>query len=313
MFLADIIDMDEVNETFQMELILVVTWLDPRLSFDPAEEGTNKKLFQGAFQFNEVYNAWWPQLLIINEIGSGDMNAVKIEVYPDGKVRYLEQRNVTLETPMDLRKFPFDAQSLKAFFIPFGDNRQSVELQVDQRVLGATEEYAQKERHVDIAEWRLQNVDIKTGTTDYRYFGDKEEVSQIELEITMKRKSANIIWKVIFPLVILVAMMWTVFWLDIDSLTDRLNISFIGILTIVAYQFLIDGNMPRISYFTFTDALLLYSFVIMAATILQSLLVYDLAKRGKRAAAHRVDTVSRWAFPVVYGITIMWSYVYYIQ
>ncbi len=129
----------------------------------------------------------------------------------------------------------------------------------------------------------------------------------------MKRKSANIIWKVIFPLVILVAMMWTVFWLDIDSLTDRLNISFIGILTIVAYQFLIDGTMPRISYFTFTDALLLYSFVIMAATIFQSLLVFDLAKRGKRAAAHRVDTVSRWAFPAVYSLTIIWSYFYYIQ
>lgn len=313
MFVADIIDMDEANETFQIELILVGTWLDPRLAFDPAEEDTNKKIFQGGFQFNEVYPGWWPQFLIINEIGSGDLNAVKIEVYPDGKVRYLEQRNVTLETPMDLRSFPFDVQTLKAFFIPFGDNKREVELQVDQRVLGATEEYAEKEHHVDIAEWRLQNVDIKASTTDYRYFGDKEEVAQIELEITMKRKSANIIWKVIFPLVILVAMMWTVFWLDIDSLTDRLNISFIGILTIVAYQFLIDGTMPRISYFTFTDALLLYSFVIMAATIFQSLLVFDLAKRGKRAAAHRVDTVSRWAFPAVYSLTIIWSYFYYIQ
>ena len=313
MFVADVIDMDEVNETFQIELILVGTWLDPRLAFDPAEEGANKKIFQGVFQFNEVYSAWWPQFLIINEIGSGDMNAVKIEVYPDGKVRYLEQRNVTLETPMDLRQFPFDVQTLNAVFIPFGDNKGAVDLQVDQRVLGATEEYAEKEHRVNIAEWRLQNVDIKASTTDYRYFGDKEEVSQIELEITMKRKSANIIWKVIFPLIILVAMMWTVFWLDIDSLTDRLNISFIGILTIVAYQFLIDGSMPRISYFTFTDALLLYSFVIMAATIFQSLLVFDLAKRGKRAAAHRVDAVSRWAFPVVYSLTITWSYFYYIH
>lgn len=313
MFLADIIDMDAVNENFQVELIVVGTWTDSRLAFDPAEAGADKKIFQGAFQFNEVYSAWWPQFLILNEIGSGDMNAVKIEVYPDGKVRYLEQRNITLETPMDLRKFPFDVQTLKAYFIAFGYNKREVELQVDPRVLGATEEYAEKEGHVDIAEWRLQNVDLKAGTTDYRYFGEKEEVSQITLEITMERRSANIIWKVIFPLVVLVAMMWTVFWLDIDSLTDRLNISFIGILTIVAYQFLVDGTMPRISYFTFTDALLLYSFVIMAATIAQSLLVFDLAKRGNRAAAHRVDAVSRWAFPVVYGLTLIWSYLYYIH
>lgn len=112
MFLADIIDMDAVNENFQVELIVAGTWTDPRLAFDPAEAGSDKKIFQGAFQFNEVYSAWWPQFLILNELGSGDMNASKIEVYPDGKVRYLEQRNVTLETPMDLRKFPFDVQTL---------------------------------------------------------------------------------------------------------------------------------------------------------------------------------------------------------
>lgn len=311
-FVADIVDLDEATETFEIELILVGTWEDPRLAFDPVEEGVNKKLFQGEFQFDEAYPGWWPQFLILNEIGSGDLNAVKIEIYPSGTVRYMEQRNVTLETPMDLRKFPFDVQTLRAFLISFGDSTKEVELRVDQRVLGATEEYAEQERHVNIAEWRLQNVDIKAGTTDYRYYGDEAQSSQIELEITMQRKSANVIWKVLFPLVILVAMMWTVFWLDIDSLADRLNISFIGILTIVAYQFLIDGAMPRISYFTFTDALLLASFVIMAATIFQSLFVFDLVKRGKKAAAHRVDTVSRWAFPAIYILTIIGSLLYYI-
>jgi len=108
-------------------------------------------------------------------------------------------------------------------------------------------------------------------TTDCRYFGDKEEVAQIALEVTMQRKSANMIWKVVFPLVILVAMMWTVFWLDIDSPADRFNISFIGIFIIVTYKFLIDGTMPRIAYFAFADALLLYSFVIMAGDHCQEL------------------------------------------
>ena len=98
----------------------------------------------------------------------------------------------------------------------------------------------------------------------------------------------------------------------LNLLSLRLNISFIGILTIVAYQFLIDGAMPRISYFTFTDALLLSSFVIMAATIFQSLFVFDLVKRGKQSTAHRVDTVSRWAFPAIYLLTIIGSFLYYV-
>jgi hypothetical protein len=93
-FVADIIDLNEVNENFQLELILMSTWHDPRLAFDAKKEGSGEKIFQGPYQFAEVFAGWWPQLLILNEVGRGDFNAVKITVYADGQVRYAEQRNV---------------------------------------------------------------------------------------------------------------------------------------------------------------------------------------------------------------------------
>ncbi|MEO2000783.1 MAG: hypothetical protein ABGW75_04085, partial [Pirellulales bacterium] len=80
LFVLDIVDIDDVNETFEAEIAIVATWDDPRLAFDPVEEGTDKKIFQGEFQFNEVFTGWWPQLVIINQIGRGDTNAIKISV-----------------------------------------------------------------------------------------------------------------------------------------------------------------------------------------------------------------------------------------
>jgi len=82
---------------------------------------------------------------------------------------------------------------------------------------------------------------------DYRYFGDHADFSEIHMEITLSRQSSNFIWQVISPLIVLVLLMWAVFWLDVDNLSERLNLALIGVLTIVAYQFLIDGTMPRIS------------------------------------------------------------------
>ena len=110
LFVLDIVDIDDVNETFEAEVAIVATWDDPRLAFDPVEEGTDKKIFQGEFQFNEIFTGWWPQLVIINQIGRGDTNAIKISVLPNGEVTYLEQRNVRLETPMALYDYPFDIQ-----------------------------------------------------------------------------------------------------------------------------------------------------------------------------------------------------------
>ena len=305
--------MDEVEETFQAELILIAEWKDPRLAFDAQAEGRDYKLFQGEFQFNEVFAGWWPQLLIVNEIGSGDINALRITIRSDGTVRYKDQRNVTLETPMELHSFPFDVQTLHAEIISFGDYSDQVKLVVDQDVLGATEAYAEVNKKVNIAQWDLLNLNLTERASDFRYYGTKKEFSQISMTITLERKSSNMLWKIMFPLILLVSLMWAVFWIDIENLADRLNVAFIGILTIVAYQFLLDGNMPRISYFTLTDAVLLYSFVIMCLCIYESLLVNSLWKRGQREKAERIDKVVQLAFPAVYVLGLALNYIYFLN
>jgi hypothetical protein len=310
-FLMDIVDLNEVNETFQAEFVIGAEWEDPRLAFDPAEAGTHQKLFQGEWQFAEVFSGWWPQLLIVNEIGVGGRNAVRLVVHPDGRVRLIEQRSVTLETPMQLRKFPFDSQVLEASIISFGDHSDQVLLVVDEQILGATEEFAERNQKVNIAQWQFDNLALTSREADFRYYGGTKVFSEIQMEISLTRHSVNFVWKVIIPLVVLVLLMWAVFWLEVDNLSERLNLAFIGVLTIVAYQFLIDGTIPRIAYFTFTDTILLYSFVVMCVAIFESLIVYSLYRAGRKPLAERVDLVAQWAFPMVYFAGLVFSYIFY--
>lgn len=312
-FIADIVNLDELNETFEAEVIIYASWHDPRMAFDAEEAGVDYKLYQGAFQFNEVYPGWWPQLLIVNEVGSGDINAIKIQSYADGTQNYLEQRNVTLETPMSLQRFPFDVQELEAQLIAFGDYNDEVVLQVDKRLEGASEAYAQNNNKVNIAQWSLLELDMEVADVEIGASGLGRKFSSLKVDILMQRKPTNIIWKVIFPLIILVLLMWSIFWMDIDALSDRLNIAFIGILTIVAYQFLVDGNMPRISYFTFTDSVLLYSFLVMCLTVLESLILYSMCQNNHRARAEKLDLIAQWAFPFIYFGGIAASYFYYVS
>jgi hypothetical protein len=310
--LVDIIELNEPEETFEAEVIITAEWNDPRLAFDAEEFGAPMKLYQGSFQFAEVFPGWWPNLLILNEIGTGDVNAIKIEVNPEGTVRYKEQRNVTLETPMSLRPFPFDTQKLRAVVLSFGDTTEEVVLKVDQRFLGVSEEYAETHRDINIAQWDLKHLDLFPHTEQTKFGGELREISAIVLVVTMKRRPSNVIWKVIVPMIILVSLMWAVFWMDIRDLSDRLNISFIGILTIVAYQFLIEGSMPKISYFTFTDSILLFSFVVMCLTIHESLCVVSLSNRGRDGLARKVDRVSKFCFPIGYFAGLVAIYIYYI-
>jgi hypothetical protein len=298
--ILDVVNIDDVNESFEAEVALIASWRDPRLAFDPEAEGTDVKLFQGGFQFAEVFKGWWPQLVIINEVGKTDPNSITLRVFPDGTVRYLEQRNATLETPMDLRDFPFDTQRLRASMIPFGNHADEVVLAVDERFANTTDEYVRREQDVNVAGWNLQHLQMAVDETSIMAAGGPERFSRMVTTITLERRSWQLVWAMLFPLLILVSVVWSIFWVEIDALPDRLNISFIGVLTIVAYQFVVLEDLPRMSYLTFTDTVLLISFVMMAATVPQSLLIHSLVRKGKQRLARTIDRTCRWAFPVAY-------------
>ena len=298
--ILDVVDIDDVNESFVAEIALLAEWDDPRLAFDAAEEGVDRKIFQGNFQFSEVFTGWWPQLILVNEVGPPDPNAVKIEVYPDGHVRYMDQHNAVLETPMDLRDYPFDSQKLKAELVPFGDNTNDVVLDVHEIYANATDDFVRRNSSVNVAGWTLQSVTFETDETFLNEATKDRRISRLIATIHLQRRSWQLVWQMLFPLLVIVSMIWSIFWVDIDSLADRLNVAFVGVLTIVAYQFVVIDNMPRMSYLTLTDVILLISFVTMSLTIPQSLVIYGLVRKGEEQRAQRIDHISRWAFPLGY-------------
>ena len=302
--IVDVVAIDDLNESFQAEIAVLASWKDPRLAFDPEVEGTNLKRFQGAFQFYELYKGWWPQLLILNEVGRSDPKAVILTIEPDGTVRYREQRDMVLETPMELHDFPFDTQRLKASMIPFGSTSDEVVLEVDERYAGATEDLVRREQDINVSGWNLQHLTMAIDEAFVRTADGQTRFSRLVTTIQLQRRSWQYVWEILFPLVVLVSVVWSIFWVEIDSLADRLNISFIGVLTIVAYQFVLVENMPRMSYLTFLDSVLITSFVMMALTVPQSLLIHSLVRKGRQRLARTIDRTSRWAFPLAYFLML---------
>ena len=311
LLILDVIDIDDVNESLQVELSLLATWHDPRLAFDAATEGVDYKLFQGDYQFAELFHGWWPQFLIVNQVGQGETSAVTLRIFPDGTVTYGEQRNATLETPMSLHDYPFDTQRLQIFMVPFGNTAEEVVLEVDERYLGTTEDRVRHDSQVNVAGWDLQKLDMEASQAHLAVGNGLRTFSRIVTTVQFQRRSWQLVWQMLFPMLVIVSMIWSIFWIDIESLADRLNVSFIGILTIVAYQFVVMDNMPRMSYLTFTDTLLLVSFVTMSATIPQSLFIHSLVRQGRQYDARVIDRVCRWSFPVAYALLVAATFVCY--
>jgi len=58
-YLSDLTRIEAENERCVFEGVLTLTWRDSRQAFDAEALGLKERVYQGSFQFNEVYEGWW--------------------------------------------------------------------------------------------------------------------------------------------------------------------------------------------------------------------------------------------------------------
>jgi len=194
-----------------------------------------------------------------------------------------------------LRKFPFDGHHLEAIFEVLGFDKEEVILKVESKTVRSIT------RKARVPEWVVTGYRLSIRDRPSSHTGQQREVSSaLVVGVEVLRKPFYIVRLIFIPLIIIVLLSFSVFWMDRSSLGDRVSVSFIGILTAVAYQLVVSDHLPRISYFTLIHGFLNLSLFIMCTTVVINLVVGSLDRKGKSELGDRLDRRCRWAFPFAY-------------
>ncbi len=297
--LQNINEIDEEAETFEFTGVLTLTWKDIRQAFDPEKIQAKEKIFQGSYQFNEIAPAWYPQVMLANESGLYEKHAVLLRVQPDGTSTLIETVNAAAETDLDLRKCPFDFQKLQAVFQVHGFDTSEVVLVADKT--------QQDDRTPDlrISQWVLTNLDFSFQEHAVPYAGSKGTASSFVVIADVQRKPFFMFRLIVFPLLLITALSWSVFWMDRASLGDRINLSFVGILTAVAYLMVVSDDLPQISYLTLIHGFINISFIFMCFTATINLIVGAMDKRGAVKKGDLIDYRCRILIPSAYFLALL--------
>ena len=305
--LVNITDVNEKEETIDFEGAIYLEWVDPRLAYDPEDYGmpadwepgdyslAPRQIYQGRFAFSELFEGWWLSIVIPNGIGNREITEQALGIWPDGRVLYHDTFFAKAETPMDLRLFPFDKQSLEIFLHPFLYGTNQVVLKPDARLARTWDQ------NMGIADWTREAITvaqrpIRVAKSD----GDADEISEVIVTINIERRPLHFLVSLVLPMVLLVALTWCVFWMEKETVSDRVQITFIGILSVVAYYFVIIDFIPSVSYLTLMDGFILATFLILAAGVVLAVVMEDITRENRRL---QIDRISRWAFPLTYAIT----------
>ena len=284
LFITEVTEVNEVDNTFTIEVFMGNVWCDQNR---PRQE----KTFSRQAAEDELDDGWDPNITFVDEIKAPSKENQELKLSRDGTVEYQQKLNVTLENRYDLRKFPFDRQELRI-------ELESFVWTAKQLVLKSEADTVEFSERFEIPEWRA--VAVKSDIEERKEARARTPFSELVVALEVDRESGFYVWKILVPLVLLVGISWSVFWMSGETLAARIAISFTGILTVVAYQFVVNEVLPKVTYFTLWDTILLLSFVLMALTVAVNVLQAVLRLKRRVALADEVDATARVAFPVTY-------------
>lgn len=295
LFVEDLRDVDAVTDSFRFRGVIRVTWCDPRQAFDPGAAGVDEKQFFGPDAIDiRATSLWSPRGFPVNQVDSYQITEQTLRIDHTGQVTADINLTVRLSSPFDLRRFPFDTQLLRFHIESFTYNEDQVVFVADNSVTGFVEGF-------QIPEWTVTDVRAHVDSVDVTR--SSKPHSRLVLTIEINRQSAFYVWKVMLPLLIIVALSWSVFWMPEEKFGIRVRTTATGILTIVAYQFVAGQALPRLGYLTLMDKIMVGSFVLLGVTVLESYLVSRFSEE-ERDKAFRVDRAARWVFPLAYASMI---------
>ena len=283
-----VLDIDEVNsadQSFKANVIYQMRWRDPSLSHR-APGKVRRPL-------NEV---WHPGLQIVSQQRVFPTFAELVEIAPDGEVLYRQRIWGSFSQPLNVRRFPFDRQIFTLHFVSEAYRPDEVQLTQDTQVKSGIADV------LSFADWDI--VRWETRTEAYRTNPQAEPIAGFVFSFEAARRYGYFVLKIILPLVFIVAMSWAVFWIDPHEGATQISVSITTILTLIAYQFSIGHEVPRVSYLTRLDMFILGSTILIFGSLVEVMVTTALAKRGQAEKALLLDNWSRWLFPAAFAVVI---------
>lgn len=151
--------------------------------------------------------------------------------------------------------------------------------------------------YTSLAQWTMTG--LASSVEQIPGVGD-QSVTEIRFTLSIARRFNFYIWKVFLPLLVMVILSWTVFWIDPSELSSQVQISVTTILTVIAFAFAIQANLPKVPYLTFIDLFFLVCYLFVFATAIEITAEHVTGRSGHLERARRLNRLSRVVLPLAF-------------
>jgi hypothetical protein len=289
MWFVDISSIDSAQQMFTAEIAVVLRWKDPRL----AHTGN------GVVRY-PLEHVWHPRVGIVNETNSVSRKMPdSVEVDSDGTVTSRQLYAGAFTQPLRLQSFPFDRQTFRIQLVAVRYQSNEVMFVPDQIwIRDGLQGAGGISPAVTLPDWTIEKWELKP----LMYaLAPHHQYTSYAFEFTAARNVSHYILKVMFPLVLIVIMSWAVFWLDPIHSNSQINIAITSMLTLIAYRFAVDNQLPRLPYMTRLDAFILMGTALVFISLIEVITTTILETKHRVGLSKTIDRWCRVLFPAIFA------------
>ena len=154
------------------------------------------------------------------------------------------------------------------------------------------------ERWTGLAQWTIVGVSIVN--SNLAYGGRMPTRPDLIFTLTVKREYSYYLWKIFFPLILMVIVSYSAYFIDVTDHYTQITIALTTILTVIAFSFSVESSMPKVPYLTYIDCFFLATYVIVFLALLVLILIHTMVKRNNHRRASNLRRISRWIYPGVF-------------
>ena len=190
-----------------------------------------------------------------------------------------------IQNDFNLQTFPFDTQTLKITYAS-SSNLNQYEITNKDTSFKNINNFVNNSKinGWDIIGYDLYNTIEKDETEDF--------ISKVNIEIQIQRQHGYYIYKVLIPILLILMVCWSVVWVDPKELESRLTITIVCLLSLIAYNFVIDSELPKLEYLTVMDWIILVSYFYATIPNFISIISFKLYKKNRRLS-NKIELYSK--------------------
>ncbi len=298
-----LVAIDEHNETFTADVYLHCNWKDPRLSY-PAPEGSPPKTYIGDACKEKLNAIWRPDIEFVNS-GTPEYTNRVLFIASDGSVTLNQAVTATFRNNFDYRKLPFDQQDLEIVISSFSWDDRVVVFKTEKEGV-----YFGKKLKAAYEEIKILGAKANISDQAGLETSDPKGYSVFTATLTIQRAPFFYSYQVFFPLLVVIGLCCTVFFIPVELIGDKIMIILTSVLIFIATKFLINQDLPKIGYLTFIDKIFFISYIYAGVVTIFCIVEYGYWKR-KDPKAEKLAKFARVFFPALYllacGTLLLWE------